>query len=80
MQKAAKLLDTGAVRATRFLWRYPTARVILLFYLVRTVQIGLILKITEGFELFDNYEKSSSGICTSLLDASVASASGMYFW
>ncbi|KAL5572578.1 hypothetical protein UlMin_022175 [Ulmus minor] len=34
LQKAAKLLDTGAVRATRFLWRYPTARVILLCYLV----------------------------------------------
>lgn len=35
LQKAAKLLDTGAVRATRFLWRYPTARLLLLFYLVR---------------------------------------------
>ncbi|KAL6560953.1 hypothetical protein OROHE_006130 [Orobanche hederae] len=34
LQKAANLLDTGAVRATKFLWRYPTARVILLFYLV----------------------------------------------
>ncbi|XP_051113992.1 golgin candidate 1-like isoform X2 [Andrographis paniculata] len=34
LQKAAKLLDTGAVRATKFLWRYPTARIILLFYLV----------------------------------------------
>ncbi|EPS57774.1 hypothetical protein M569_17042, partial [Genlisea aurea] len=34
LQRAAKLLDNGAVRATRFLWRYPTARVILLFYLV----------------------------------------------
>ncbi|KAH6788280.1 golgin putative 1 [Perilla frutescens var. frutescens] len=34
LQKAAKLLDTGAARATRFLWRYPTARIILLFYLV----------------------------------------------
>ncbi|XP_038700471.1 golgin candidate 1 isoform X1 [Tripterygium wilfordii] len=34
LQKAAKLLDSGAVRATRFLWRYPTARVTLLFYLV----------------------------------------------
>ncbi|KAL3322913.1 hypothetical protein AABB24_040152 [Solanum stoloniferum] len=34
LQNAAKLLDSGAVRATRFLWRYPTARVILLFYLV----------------------------------------------
>ncbi|XVE98095.1 hypothetical protein REPUB_Repub03eG0075900 [Reevesia pubescens] len=34
LQKAAKFLDSGAVRATRFLWRYPTARIILLFYLV----------------------------------------------
>ncbi|XP_057792947.1 LOW QUALITY PROTEIN: golgin candidate 1-like [Salvia miltiorrhiza] len=34
LQRAAKLLDTGAARATRFLWRYPTARIILLFYLV----------------------------------------------
>ncbi|GFY98383.1 golgin Putative 1 [Actinidia rufa] len=33
LQKAAKILDSGAVRATRFLWRYPTARVLLLFYL-----------------------------------------------
>ncbi|KDO66528.1 hypothetical protein CISIN_1g005259mg [Citrus sinensis] len=33
LQKAAKLLDSGAVRATRFLWRYPIARIILLFYL-----------------------------------------------
>lgn len=34
LQKAAKFLDKGAVRATRFLWRYPTARITLLFYLV----------------------------------------------
>lgn len=34
LQKAAKLLDSGAVRATKFLWRYPYARVVLLFYLV----------------------------------------------
>lgn len=34
LQKAAKLLDSGAVRATKFLWRYPCARVVLLFYLV----------------------------------------------
>ncbi|XP_027924584.1 golgin candidate 1 isoform X2 [Vigna unguiculata] len=34
LQKAVKLLDSGAVRATRFLWRYPTARVLLFFYLV----------------------------------------------
>ncbi|CAN1330949.1 Golgin candidate 1 [Linum perenne] len=33
LQKAAKLLDSGAARATRFLWRYPTARLIFLFYL-----------------------------------------------
>ncbi|RYR68013.1 hypothetical protein Ahy_A03g014491 [Arachis hypogaea] len=33
IQKAVKLLDSGAVRATRFLWRYPTARVGLFFYL-----------------------------------------------
>lgn len=38
LQQAAKLLDTGAVRATRFFWRYPTARVILLFYLVSSYQ------------------------------------------
>lgn len=36
LQKAAKLLDSGAVRATRFLWRYPTARLSLLFYLVHS--------------------------------------------
>ncbi|CAI9298513.1 unnamed protein product [Lactuca saligna] len=34
VQKAAKILDTGAVRAMRFLWRYPVARLILLFYMV----------------------------------------------
>ncbi|KAL8129665.1 hypothetical protein V2J09_018820 [Rumex salicifolius] len=34
LRKAAKFLDSGAVRATRFLWRYPTARVSLLCYLV----------------------------------------------
>lgn len=34
LQKAVKLLDSGAVRATRFLWRYPTARVFLFFYLI----------------------------------------------
>ncbi|MED6210667.1 hypothetical protein PIB30_066361 [Stylosanthes scabra] len=34
LQKAVKLLDSGAVRATRFLWRYPMARVGLFFYLL----------------------------------------------
>ncbi|GFP86728.1 golgin candidate 1 [Phtheirospermum japonicum] len=49
LQKAAKLLDTGAVRATKFLWRYPTARIILLFYLVR-----IIIQYFE-LNLFDSY-------------------------
>jgi hypothetical protein len=39
LQRAAKLLDTGAVRATRFLWRHPVARISLLFYLARTAQL-----------------------------------------
>ncbi|KAK1434728.1 hypothetical protein QVD17_00478 [Tagetes erecta] len=34
LQKAAKILDSGAVRAMRFLWRYPIARLLLLFYMV----------------------------------------------
>ncbi|CAN8257587.1 unnamed protein product [Cochlearia groenlandica] len=34
LQNAFKLLDSGAVRATRFLWRYPIARISLLFYLI----------------------------------------------
>lgn len=34
LRKAAKFLDSGAVRATRILWRHPRARVGLLFYLV----------------------------------------------
>ncbi|KAF6161634.1 hypothetical protein GIB67_017272 [Kingdonia uniflora] len=34
LEKAAKLLDSGAVRVTKFLWRYPIARIILLFYMV----------------------------------------------
>lgn len=45
LQKAAKFLDTGAVRATRFLWRYPTARVSLLFYLVRPYPQYLIFDV-----------------------------------
>ncbi|KAI7737287.1 hypothetical protein M8C21_002144, partial [Ambrosia artemisiifolia] len=34
LQKAAKILDSGAVRAMRFLWRYPFARLFLVFYMV----------------------------------------------
>ncbi|KAH9800943.1 golgin candidate 1 [Citrus sinensis] len=47
LQKAAKLLDSGAVRATRFLWRYPIARIILLFYLVRLS--GYLLDCCRGW-------------------------------
>ncbi|KAL0337364.1 UNVERIFIED_CONTAM: Golgin candidate 1 [Sesamum calycinum] len=43
LQKAAKLLDTGAVRATRFLWRYPTARISLLCYLVESMMVEILL-------------------------------------
>ncbi|KAK9055022.1 hypothetical protein SSX86_026102 [Deinandra increscens subsp. villosa] len=34
LQKAAKILDSGAVRAMRFLWRYPVARLLLVLYMV----------------------------------------------
>ncbi|KAL6614536.1 hypothetical protein ACP70R_036806 [Stipagrostis hirtigluma subsp. patula] len=34
LQKAAKLLDSGAVRATRFLWRHPVARVFVHLFLM----------------------------------------------
>ncbi|PIN20595.1 Golgi integral membrane protein [Handroanthus impetiginosus] len=54
LQKAAKLLDTGAVRATRFLWRYPTARVILLFYLV-FVHLFLMYLLHRLQEQADSY-------------------------
>uniref|UniRef100_A0A3Q7J3B4 Uncharacterized protein n=1 Tax=Solanum lycopersicum TaxID=4081 RepID=A0A3Q7J3B4_SOLLC len=59
LQKAAKLLDSGAVRATRFLWRCPTARVILLFYLVRT----------------DHLLWKNLSVCPFVLDVSLASPS-----
>ncbi|GLT98523.1 hypothetical protein SLE2022_160250 [Rubroshorea leprosula] len=54
LQKAAKLLDSGAVRATRFLWRYPTARVILLFYLV-FVHLFLMYLLHRLQEQADNF-------------------------
>ncbi|XP_071696751.1 golgin candidate 1 isoform X2 [Rutidosis leptorrhynchoides] len=34
LQKAAKIIDSGAVRGMRFLWRYPFARLFLIFYMV----------------------------------------------
>ncbi|KAL8037664.1 hypothetical protein ABFX02_11G052700 [Erythranthe guttata] len=54
LQKAAKLLDTGAVRATRFLWRYPTARIILLLYLV-FVHLFLMYLLHRLQEQADNF-------------------------
>ncbi|XP_073062550.1 golgin candidate 1-like isoform X1 [Primulina eburnea] len=54
LQKAAKLLDSGAVRATRFLWRYPTARIILLFYLV-FVHLFLMYLLHRLQEQADNF-------------------------
>ncbi|XP_057801066.1 golgin-84-like isoform X2 [Salvia miltiorrhiza] len=63
LQRAAKLLDTGAARATRFLWRYPTARIILLFYLVfvHLVLMYLLHRLqvcTSGY-LLDHYTKNT---------------------
>lgn len=54
LQKAAKLLDSGAVRATRFLWRYPIARIILLFYLV-FVHLFLMYLLHRLQEQADNF-------------------------
>ncbi|KAL4194175.1 hypothetical protein AMTRI_Chr05g67340 [Amborella trichopoda] len=57
IQKAAKLLDSGAVSATRFLWRYPIARVIFLFYLV-FVHIFLLYLLHRLQEQADNSTSS----------------------
>ncbi|KAL3625336.1 Complement component 1 Q subcomponent-binding protein, mitochondrial [Castilleja foliolosa] len=54
LQKAAKLLDTGAVRATKFFWRYPIARIILLFYLV-FVHLFLMYLLHRLQEQADSY-------------------------
>ncbi|XP_058094419.1 golgin candidate 1-like [Magnolia sinica] len=54
LQRAAKLLDSGAVSATRFLWRYPIARVILLFYLV-FVHLFLMYLLHRLQEQADNF-------------------------
>ncbi|MED6131273.1 hypothetical protein PIB30_008312 [Stylosanthes scabra] len=57
LQKAVKLLDSGAVRATRFLWRYPTARVILFFYLVRS--LNWMLKVSNEIK----YHEKTCELC-----------------
>ncbi|KAI3910917.1 hypothetical protein MKW98_022604 [Papaver atlanticum] len=57
LQKAVKLIDSGAVRATRFLWRYPIARVLLLFYLV-FVHLFLMYLLHRLQEQADNFSAS----------------------
>ncbi|RZC50217.1 hypothetical protein C5167_018643 [Papaver somniferum] len=57
LQKAVKLIDSGAVRATRFLWRYPVARVLLLFYLV-FVHLFLMYLLHRLQEQADNFSAS----------------------
>ncbi|XP_057968626.1 golgin candidate 1 isoform X2 [Malania oleifera] len=67
LQKAAKLLDSGAVRATKFLWRYPTARVILLFYLVfvHLFLMYLLHRLQEQADNFSSREVAESmGLAT----------------
>ncbi|XP_020264876.1 golgin-84 isoform X1 [Asparagus officinalis] len=62
LQKAAKFLDTGAVRATRFLWRYPVARVLLLFYLVfvHLFLMYLLHRLQEQADDFSSREVAKS--------------------
>ncbi|KAJ6435439.1 hypothetical protein OIU84_000597 [Salix udensis] len=62
LQKAAKMLDSGAARATRFLWRYPTARLILLFYLVfvHLFLMYLLHRLQEQADIFSAREVAES--------------------
>ncbi|KAM7509579.1 hypothetical protein LguiA_020032 [Lonicera macranthoides] len=62
LQKAAKLLDSAAVRATRFLWRYPIARVLLLFYLVfvHLFLMYLLHRLQEQADTFANMKVAES--------------------
>ncbi|KAG5225720.1 golgin candidate [Salix suchowensis] len=62
LQKAAKMLDSGAARATRFLWRYPTARLILLFYLVfvHLFLMYLLHRLQEQADIFSDREVAES--------------------
>ncbi|XP_039058240.1 golgin candidate 1-like [Hibiscus syriacus] len=54
LQKVAKLLDSVSVRATRFLLRYPVARIILLCYLV-FVHLFLMYLLHRLQEQVDNF-------------------------
>ncbi|GMP59735.1 hypothetical protein CsSME_00022892 [Camellia sinensis var. sinensis] len=62
LQNAAKLLDSGAVRATRFLWRYPIARILLLFYLVfvHFFLMYLLHRLQEQADSFSSREVAES--------------------
>ncbi|XP_008804605.1 golgin-84 [Phoenix dactylifera] len=70
LQKAAKLLDTGAVRATRFLWRYPVARVILLFYLV-FIHLFLMYVLHRLQEQADNFASREVALSMGLGNSSL---------
>ncbi|KAK5824642.1 golgin candidate 1-like isoform X4 [Gossypium arboreum] len=54
LQKVVKLLDSVSVRAIRFLWRYPAARIILLCYLV-FVHLFLMYLLHRLQEQADNF-------------------------
>ncbi|CAI9100429.1 OLC1v1037432C1 [Oldenlandia corymbosa var. corymbosa] len=62
LQKAAKLIDSGAVRATKFLWRYPFARVFLLFYLVfvHLFLMYLLHRLQEQADTYSSRELAES--------------------
>lgn len=70
LQRAAKLLDSGAVRATRFLWRYPIARILLLFYLV-FVHFFLMYLLHRLQEQADNFSSSEVAKSMGLLNSSL---------
>lgn len=79
LRKAAKFLDSGAVSATRILWRHPRARVGLLFYLVRDLNLdkSRVHLWCCNFMSFLMAVYISSGFRASVLDVSVASPPGM---
>ncbi|KAI3771437.1 hypothetical protein L6452_02601 [Arctium lappa] len=62
LQKAAKILDSGAVRAIRFLWRYPVARLLLLFYMlfVHLFMMYLLHRLQEQADSLSSREVAES--------------------
>ncbi|KAI8553746.1 hypothetical protein RHMOL_Rhmol05G0040300 [Rhododendron molle] len=57
--EGCKLLGSGAVKATRFLWQFPTARLLLLFYLVFCASFldGSATSPSDLFEVVDRRAK-----------------------